>query len=476
MLIKVIILMLLLFINSAFAASESFDIITMNNGNYHHGTVAHESFNIQTSFGIVTIPYSYMAELHLGKDKKSDKIKTRLGDIFTGTLLDKEFLIIRDQQPTLPLTMMDTSEIIFSAKRIRYKTAIAPDAVETRSGDLFFARIKREVLTIKTRSAIEQIAPSTIYLIDFAYLDYDEDTITQITLNGNEQYSGRLNNPQFHIQTRYGQTFIIPAEDLDTLAYSVNFNHAEPDFNYRKKLNPAAVIQDQIIGGQKAPEMVALRGGYFQRGDLQGDGDVDEKPVENIYIKPFAIGIYEITFDEYDDFCADTGCSKPDDQDWGRGRRPVVNVSWNEAQEYIKWLSSKTRQNYRLPTDAEWEYAARALTKTRYWWGQEVDKNKANCEGCGSLWDGEKTSIVGKFIPNHFGLHDTAGNVFEWVEDCFNKNFTKASADKRLVCGKRIIRGGAWSFTPKEVRSANRWRDFPTRRSDDTGFRVAREL
>lgn len=123
--------------------------------------------------------------------------------------------------------------------------------------------------------------------------------------------------------------------------------------------------------------------------------------------------------------------------------------------------------------------ALRGGTTTRYWWGNDVGNAKANCEGCGSLWDGEKTTVVGKFYPNHFGLHDTAGNVFEWVADCLHSSFSEAPIDASPIdkpnCGKRVIRGGAWSFQAKEIRSTNRWRDFPSRKSDDTGFRVVRE-
>jgi formylglycine-generating enzyme required for sulfatase activity len=228
------------------------------------------------------------------------------------------------------------------------------------------------------------------------------------------------------------------------------------------------------------PRLIALGGGAFSRGDLQGDGDGDEQPPVKVQLAPFAIGIYEVTFDEYDQFCEDTGYPKPDDQAWGRGSRPVVNVSWEDAKAYLEWLSRRTEQRYRLPTDAEWEYAARAGTSSRYWWGNEPAPYRANCAECSSLWDGEKSAPVGRFLPNPFGLHDTAGNVFEWVEDCWVDNFSELSLDGKVpdqtACGKRVIRGGAWSFPVKEVRSANRWRDFPSRSSDDTGFRVVREL
>ena len=192
------------------------------------------------------------------------------------------------------------------------------------------------------------------------------------------------------------------------------------------------------------------------------------------------MGLYEVSFEEYDLFCAATGRTRPDDSDWGRGRRPVVNVSWKDAVAYAEWLSGRTGRRYRLPTDAEWEYAARAGSATRFWWGDELQAGRANCEGCGTPWDGEKSAPVGMFEPNSFGLHDTAGNVFEWVADCWLGSFADAPEDGSAVekpdCVSRVIRGGAWSFPVHEIRSANRWRDFSTRRSDDTGFRLVREL
>ncbi|CRI63903.1 conserved exported hypothetical protein [Thiocapsa sp. KS1] len=242
-------------------------------------------------------------------------------------------------------------------------------------------------------------------------------------------------------------------------------------------------LRDSLSGGGQAPELMALPSGRFIRGDLQGNStDVDEKPPTDVILsRPFAIGVYEVTFDEFDAFCDATGRAKPDDSGWGRGRRPVVNVTWNDAVAYTRWLSAQTGHLYRLPTDAEWEYAARAGTDTRFWWGDDLGVDLANCAGCGSAWDGYETAPVGSFQPNPFGLYDTAGNVFEWVADCFAETFAKAPADgsaheNPAGCGQRVYRGGSWSFPPREVRSANRWRDFPTGSSDDMGFRVVREL
>ncbi len=165
----------------------------------------------------------------------------------------------------------------------------------------------------------------------------------------------------------------------------------------------------------EGPTMVEIPAGSFRMGDLQGDGDPDEVPVHIVRIqKPFAIGRYEVTFDEYDQFASVTKRKLPNDRGWGRGRRPVINISWQDAVEYTKWLSEQTGKRYRLPTEAEWEYAARGGKETTYWWGKDLLKGTANCNGCGSQWDGEQTAPVGSFKPNPFGLYDTAGNVWEW--------------------------------------------------------------
>jgi hypothetical protein len=154
--------------------------------------------------------------------------------------------------------------------------------------------------------------------------------------------------------------------------------------------------------------MIGIQRGEFRMGDIQGSGSADEQPVHSVRIpRPFAMGRYEITFDEYDVFARLTGRALLPDQGWGRGRRPVINVSWDDAVAYTKWLSEQTGKRYRLPTEAEWEYAARAGTEMIYWWGDEVgEKNRANCDGCGSRWDNKQTAPVGSFASNPWGLYD----------------------------------------------------------------------
>ena len=173
------------------------------------------------------------------------------------------------------------------------------------------------------------------------------------------------------------------------------------------KEEPGTVFRDSLADGGSGPEMVWIPAGSFRMGDIQGGGDSDEKPVHRVSVGKFAMGKFEVTFAEYDKFAQATGRKKPNDRGWGRGNRPVINVSWNDATAYAKWLSNQTGKTYRLPTEAEWEYAARAGTETKYWWGNDLGKNRAACDGCGSQWDNKQTAPVGSFSANKFGLYDT---------------------------------------------------------------------
>ena len=228
-------------------------------------------------------------------------------------------------------------------------------------------------------------------------------------------------------------------------------------------------------------EMVVIPGGRFQMGCVSGKNcQGDEKPVHEVRVASFALSKYEVTFEEYDRFTAATGRVRADDEGWGRGRRPVINVSWTDAVAYTEWLSDQTGERYRLPSEAEWEYAARAGSTTKYSWGNKKGRNRANCDGCGSQWDDEKTAPVGSFSANAWGLHDMHGNVGEWVQDCWNNRYrgapTGGSAWTSGDCKRRVLRGGSWYDSPGLLRSAFRDRYTTGIRYYYFGFRVARTL
>ena len=252
---------------------------------------------------------------------------------------------------------------------------------------------------------------------------------------------------------------------------------AVPGAGYAQEMEPGTVFRDCEV----CPEMVVVPAGSFMMGSPE---NANEMPIHRVTIgEPFAVGKYEVTFDEWDACVADGGCygHRPDDEGWGRGNRPVTNVHWNHVQTYTMWLSEKTGELYRLLSEAEWEYAARAGSGTRkYSWGNEVGRNRANCAECGSRWDAKQTAPVGSFAANAFGLYDMHGNVWEWVQDCWNATYAGAPADgsawEQGGCNHRVLRGGSWVSDPRNLRSAIRYWDTTGNRFDSVGFRVARRL
>nr|VFJ89634.1 MAG: Formylglycine-generating enzyme, required for sulfatase activity, contains SUMF1/FGE domain [Candidatus Kentron sp. H]VFJ96696.1 MAG: Formylglycine-generating enzyme, required for sulfatase activity, contains SUMF1/FGE domain [Candidatus Kentron sp. H]VFJ97617.1 MAG: Formylglycine-generating enzyme, required for sulfatase activity, contains SUMF1/FGE domain [Candidatus Kentron sp. H] len=260
------------------------------------------------------------------------------------------------------------------------------------------------------------------------------------------------------------------------------------DFSLLKGLNPGDRsmpeyhFYDTLSDGNRGPPMQWIPAGEFLMGSPKNEKgrESNEGPQHRVRIADaFALGTYPVTFTEYDRFCAATGRKKPGDS-WGRERHPVINVSWQEAREYCAWLSRETGHRYRLASEVEWEYAARAGTRTRYWWGDEPGANRANCDGCGSQWDGRQTSPVGSFAANPFGLYDTAGNVWEWTLDCWHEEYRGAPTDgypwEAGDCSRRVIRGGAWSNSTVFLRSADRNGSIASGGDSSLGFRLARVL
>jgi formylglycine-generating enzyme required for sulfatase activity len=199
--------------------------------------------------------------------------------------------------------------------------------------------------------------------------------------------------------------------------------------------------------------------------------------------RPFAVGRFAVTFDEWDACAADGGCNgyKPEDKGWGRGRRPVIEVSWDDAKAYVAWLSKTTGKTYRLLSEAEREYVTRAGTTTPFWWGNSISTSQANYDG--TSVNGEyrqQTLPVGSLQPNPWGLYHVHGNVWEWVEDCNHGSYSGAPSDASAWtfedCSLRVIRGGSWYNIPQLLRSAYREGLASDKRFNDTGFRVGRTL
>ncbi len=232
------------------------------------------------------------------------------------------------------------------------------------------------------------------------------------------------------------------------------------------------------------PELVKIEPGCFEMGS--SNGEKSELPPHKVCIKqPFFMGKYEVTFEQFDQFAKETDLKMPDDNGWGRGKRPVTNVNWQTAREYAVWLTKKTGTKCRLPSEAEWEYAARAGTTTEYALpapgGSDNIKGKAlaNCVGCGSEWDDQRTAPVGSFKANAWGLYDMHGNVWEWTADCWHDHYESSPRDGAAWetenngnCQLRVLRSGSWYYKLEDLRSADRNKFDPIDRDDDVGFRV----
>ncbi len=227
------------------------------------------------------------------------------------------------------------------------------------------------------------------------------------------------------------------------------------------------------------PAFVRVPAGSFEMGSSNSDYD---KPIHRVRIaKPFAVGMFEVTFKEWDKCVEERGCkSRPDDRGWGRGNHPVINVSWLDTKQYVEWLTKKTGHVYRLPSEAEWEYAARGGTTSAFWWGRRIGAREANCREC-KTGKPERTLPVGSYKPNPFGLYDTAGNVAEWVQDCWHDDYKGAPNDGSAwaaggTCQLRVLRGGSFDSQALYVQSGVRFRyDYDVPYSGN-GFRVVREL
>lgn len=217
--------------------------------------------------------------------------------------------------------------------------------------------------------------------------------------------------------------------------------------------------------------LVPIPAGSYQMGDIHGTGEPQERPVHAVTVPAFQLMKYEVTFDQYDTFARLTGRTLPEAWGWGRGNRPVINVSWKDTQAFAAWVSEQTGKRWRLPTEAEWEYAARAGTTTDYPWGKKFDKSRAN--------NGPTTDPVGSFPPNAWGVYDMQGNAWELLQDCWTPHYRGAPADGSAWtagnCKSRVVRGGSWYYDSSWLRSSYRGTIDSAARTVNIGFRLARD-
>ncbi len=239
-------------------------------------------------------------------------------------------------------------------------------------------------------------------------------------------------------------------------------------------------FQDAMKGNLKTPVMVTIPAGVFRMGGASAIVSPDESPRHNVTLKSFAMSKYEITFAEYELFAKANDKKIPNSKSWDKKTHPATQVSWDNALEYTQWLSAQTGKKYRLPTESEWEYAARAKTTSSYWWGNEKGSGNAQCFDCGGELNPNKPAKIGSFKANKFGLYDILGNVFEWTHDCYHSNYKNAPTDGSVWeggdCSVRVARGGAYASPASSMRVENREKFKSNQGRDHIGIRLVREL
>jgi formylglycine-generating enzyme required for sulfatase activity len=466
------------------AAREGPDFVVLKNGDDHLGRLMVTAFRIRTEWGELVLPKQAVAQVIIGRGAAGvDVLTTGDGDRISGKVEGRYVQVARTTYAPLDISMTDIAEITLTP-RMEDLRPLPPFVLTLRNGDALRAELATPHLALDTDSGKALVAMADIRVMDVDL--FDGTPRARIVLRKDERrIQGKLLDASLSIVTRAGQELAVPARQIVTLAGSVPVQARTVDLVVAPvfaAVPTPKLRRDRLRSGGVGPEMVDLPAGKFRRGDLHADGDSDEQPVRAVHIgKPFAIGRYPVTFEEYDLFCERTGRKKPTDEGWGRGRRPVINVSWYEAADYAEWLGQQTGKRYRLPSNAEFEYAARSGREVRFPWGDEAGSDNAACKGCRSLWDALRTAPVGRFAPTGFGLYDMSGNVWQWTQDCWDGDYKSAPVDGGAYtsgagCDKKVVRGGSWNAAPREARAANRWREPALQPSNEIGFRVVRQL
>ncbi len=239
-------------------------------------------------------------------------------------------------------------------------------------------------------------------------------------------------------------------------------------------------ISDKLKDGTNAPALVKIPSGKFTMGCLKAKAcDKNEMPAHEVKIESFFVSQTEITFAQWKKCHEVAACPYLPQNEFKDDSLPVFNISWNDAQKYINWLSTETGKNYRLLSESEWEYVAKAGSKNNFFWGDDVGKNQANCANCGSRWDGKQPAPVKSFKANKFGVYDMHGNLWEWTQDCWHADYQGAPSTNQAWqedsnCQEHMMRGGSYFGDASSMESSNRTSNLTNSRLTNIGFRIAR--
>ncbi len=408
----------------------------------------------------------------------------RLGDADTSPngLFTRVFLQ-QMQKPGVPVDRVLRNvrdEVVRAAKSVGHEQV--PALYDQALGEFFFYPPAADAQVAAAAQASPAAAATDPMAVELAFWDAIKSSTNRADL---EEYLRQYPGGRFAGLARNRLSAAALATQVASAAPSAAAIPQAAPVRSLAAVSPGTAFRDCA----DCPEMVLIPAGSFTMGSPaseQGRKN-DEGPQHNVTIsRPFAAGKFEVSFDEWDACVRASGCSyNPRDQGWGRGKRPVINVSWQDARQYMEWLSKKTGRNYRLLSEAEWEYATRAGTTTAFSTGATLEQAQANFDASqayagsvtGAYRNRNQTVAVGGYGENAFGLYDVHGNVWEWTEDCYNTSYNGAPADgsawRSGGCGRRVLRGGSWSDYAVSARSALRSNANSDYRNHEVGFRLA---
>ena len=463
------------------------DILLLRNGDKLTGTVMNNSFSIRTSYAHIDIDSKYIAGINLeGGANNIESIITVNNNRFSGFIDDAFISFKLTNGPQLEIRREKVLKIVFRQRPQETAGMKWRQFMQLKNGDYFHGQILTQDITISTTYAkipLDFATTESITLIG------DANPLTTVKMTNGDTVQGILETEDIEIELDVGSVIEVYQDRIDRIFFKEGYI---PDSI------PSIIMSRPNAAGN----FVLVEKGSFTMGDTWGGGDSDEKPTHKVtFSYNFYIGKYETTFDEYDAFCEATGRSKPGDEGWGRGDRPVINVSWNDAIAYCNWLSEKEKLpkaydnngnlldkdgkvttdpskvfGYRLPTEAEWEYAARGGNKSKGY-------KYSGSDNVGDVaWydsnSGNKTQEVGKKAPNELGIYDMSGNVWEWCSDWYGNYSSSAQTNpyNSTAGSLRVNRGGSWGNIAARARVAIRYFDSPASSYSYLGFRICRTV
>lgn len=447
--------------------AEEQDRIFLHDGKQLQGRMLLDQVTIETAVGAFVFDRSVISEITCPEDAKAPvTIRTHRGDRLTG-FLEPWRMHVEVADGVTPIKRGAIKRILLASTSSAQERQPADHKVILKNGDHLYGRLQDAKLVFGDQSV---------------------DLATAVQLDLGKAKDGRL----ISVVSDGSSAHLLPDHTFETISFR-HWSGSETKIRRAMLASIETATDDRLAfrdghaDGSPCPDcplMQVIPPGEFLMGSPIATemNRPNEGPVHPVTIAyPFALGVHEVSFDQWDACRADGVCqNRGADERFGRGSRPAISLSLNDAKQFLAWLSGKTGHTYRLPTEAEWEYAARAGTTTLYYWGDEIGKSNAVCESCGTKWDNKRSAPTGSFPANPFGLHDILGNAWEWTADCWNESYAGAPSDGSAWqdgdCKGHVMRGGAWFSFPVNLRATTRFRGVVNNRYLSKGLRVARDF